>query len=53
MTNEPVISGSRGWALVGLVVCAALLGTAVAMTPDSRGLGSHEQLGLPPCGMLV
>lgn len=28
---------------------AVLLGTAALLTPDSRGHGTHEQLGLPPC----
>jgi hypothetical protein len=28
---------------------AILLGTAALLTPDSRGHGTHEQLGLSPC----
>ena len=27
----------------------ALLATAYWLTPDPRGVGTHEQLGLPPC----
>jgi hypothetical protein len=33
--------------------CLAVLGVAVALTPDPRGYGTHEQLGGGPCGMLV
>lgn len=51
MPSDPVIS--RGAALIGLGVCIAILGTAAWMTPDPRGHGSHEQLGLPPCGMVA
>ena len=28
---------------------AALLLTAAVLSPDARGHGTHEQLGLPPC----
>lgn len=41
-----------GLCLLGIVVPLALLGTAVALRPDPRGLGTHEGLGLPPCGYL-
>lgn len=33
--------------------CAILLAVASQLEPDSAGLGSHQQLGLPPCSMLV
>ncbi|HMP79085.1 MAG TPA: DUF2752 domain-containing protein [Pirellulaceae bacterium] len=38
------------WALVasGLAICLALA-TARCLTPDERGYGTHQQLGLPPC----
>lgn len=29
--------------------CFGVLCTAVYLTPDPRGFGTHEQLGLPPC----
>lgn len=35
--------------LVGLVV----LGLALYVQPDVAGLGTHRQLGLPPCSMIV
>jgi hypothetical protein len=39
-----------------LVAGAGLLGLLFAsrwLTPDPRGLGTHEQLGLPPCGFYL
>ena len=32
------------------LVCMVVLGVAGQLDPDPRGLGTHEQLGLPPCG---
>jgi hypothetical protein len=29
-----------------------LLGLARSIRPDGRGFGTHEQLGLPPCGLM-
>lgn len=41
------------WASVG-VVCAAVLVLARFLTPDPRGLGTHEQLlGLAPCSFVL
>ena len=31
----------------------ALLATARTLTPDARGHGTHQQLGLPPCTFYV
>lgn len=36
-------------AAIGLAALC-LLGTARRLTPDPRGYGTHEQLGLAPCG---
>jgi hypothetical protein len=36
-------------AAAGLAAFALLI-TARTLTPDSRGYGTHEQLGLAPCG---
>jgi hypothetical protein len=45
------------WArLLVLLWGMGLLGLLVAtrwLTPDERGLGTHEQLGLPPCGFYL
>ena len=30
--------------------CASVLAVAATLSPDSRGYGTHEKLGLPPCG---
>jgi hypothetical protein len=45
--------GSRllvGWLAVGLL---ASLAAAVWLEPDPRGLGTHQQFGLPPCTFRV
>lgn len=36
-------------AFVIAIGCAAILTVALYLTPDPRGFGTHEQLGLPPC----
>src|SRR5262245_24524741 len=33
-------------------VLVTLLVTASRLTPSSRGMGTHQQLGLPPCTMV-
>lgn len=33
--------------------CAALLGVALYLKPDPSGMGTHRQLGLQPCGMVL
>lgn len=43
----------RVWAAALLAGCGVLLGMAVALQPDGRGLGTHEQFGLAPCGMIA
>jgi len=46
-----------GPARVGLVALAAALTATLAvagrLTPDPRGFGTHEQLGRPPCAILI
>lgn len=44
---ERVVLAATG---AGLLV---LLVLAYRLEPDSRGLGTHQQLGLPPCSMLL
>lgn len=41
--------------LAGLlgIACLALLLVAASLTPDPHGLGTHQQLGLPPCGFYL
>jgi hypothetical protein len=40
-------------ALVIAVVPIGLFGLASTLEPNSKGLGTHQQLGLPPCSMRV
>jgi hypothetical protein len=40
-------------AMLGLaIVLATLLGVAAWMQPHPDGVGTHQQLGLPPCSLL-
>ena len=39
----------RVTAVVIAIGCAVILFVAMYLTPDPRGFGTHEQLGLPPC----
>lgn len=36
-----------------LCVCVAVLGVALWLTPDPRGFGTHLQLGMGGCGMIL
>lgn len=40
------------WAFAFLA-CTAVLLIALRLQPDGRGVGTHEQLGLPPCGFVA
>ena len=44
---------TRGTAFAVAATCGAVLGLAAFVEPDARGYGTHERLGLPPCGFLV
>jgi hypothetical protein len=46
---ERVWEAPRVIQAVCLACCAGLLGAAVWLKPDPRGLGTHEQLHFPPC----
>jgi len=54
---EPVACAApvRGRLVAGAVagVGLALVGVAVCLTPDPSGMGTHQQLGLPPCTSVV
>ncbi len=56
MAESPPISPLRWYQriLMGLggLVLAILLATAAWLTPSSAGLGTHQQLGLPPCTLV-
>jgi hypothetical protein len=42
----------RFLSVLGLIASTAVLVYAFRLNPDPRGYGTHEQLGLPPCGFL-
>jgi hypothetical protein len=44
---------SRSIWLVLFAAGSAVLVTALALSPDPAGHGTHTQLGLPPCGFLL
>lgn len=45
-------SARLAWGAVA-AVCAALLAAAARLEPDPRGLGTHEQFGMPPCSFVL
>jgi hypothetical protein len=49
-TNGPSQARRRGAAAVVLLACLGLLGVGYTLKPADVGLGTHTQLGLPPCG---
>ncbi len=46
-------SYTRLWALVLGLICFGLLAVAWTLSPDARGLGTHRQLGLAPCSLVM
>lgn len=50
--DHPHPAKVRIWAGLLLGACLALLMVASRLHPDQRGVGTHEQLGLPPCGLV-
>ena len=42
----------RFWAGAAMVVCTGVLVLAGYVTPAAEGLGTHQQLNLPACGIL-
>lgn len=49
MVPRPLGSGIRSTAAIVGTTMVALLAIAAWLEPDPRGLGTHRQLGLPPC----
>lgn len=41
-----------GWFFLFIIPLAVVI-TATQVTPAPEGMGTHQQLGLPPCGFLV
>ncbi len=50
--DPDVLRLRRNAAWVALT-CGAVLGVALWLHPDPRGLGTHRQLGLGPCGFIL
>ncbi|MGB2988156.1 MAG: DUF2752 domain-containing protein [Phycisphaerae bacterium] len=46
-------AAARAIAIVVFAGCVALLSVAAWLTPDTRGLGTHEQFGHPPCTVVL
>lgn len=40
-------------AALACLPCAVVLVLAASLTPAGAGMGTHQQMGLPPCGFLV
>ena len=40
-------------ALVVVLACGTVLGFAAWLTPSASGMGTHTQLGLPPCSWIT
>ena len=52
-TREPMGWMLRFVCLFAGLCCLGLLVTARILSPASEGLGTHQQLGLPPCTSIV
>ena len=50
--SHPSALRVRLLALLALISCIAALMLAAWLIPDRRGVGTHRQLGLPPCGLV-
>ena len=50
--DHPRPAKVRLWAGLFFGAGVALLMVASQLHPDQRGVGTHEQLGLPPCGLI-
>lgn len=46
---RPLTKMERAQAAAFAAVCGGVLAVSFLLTPDPRGFGTHEQLGLPPC----
>jgi hypothetical protein len=51
-SHEPAALDRVVWLLI-LMVALFVLTASAWLTPSASGVGTHEQLGLPPCGMLA
>jgi len=47
--HQKLTTAERIRAVLGTVGIPAILGIALWLTPDPRGFGTHQQLGMPAC----
>jgi len=45
----PLTREERRSAMAAAIAILAVLTLAAILTPDERGIGTHQQIGLPPC----
>ncbi len=50
---EPIAGWQRAILLFTGLVLVALLITAALLPPSKTGMGTHQQLGLPPCSVVM
>ena len=48
-SNRPIQKGDRLMLIFGALAIFTLFAVASMLKPDSKGWGTHRQLGLPPC----
>ena len=53
MIADGGMNRTRWFALAAAVAAAAVLVIAATLTPSESGHGTHQRLGLPPCGWIV
>jgi len=46
---QKLTSAERVLVILGTVGIPVILGVALWLTPDPKGFGTHQQLGMPPC----
>lgn len=50
---EPIVGWQRLLLIFTGCVLVSLLITAACLPPSANGMGTHQQLGLPPCSMVM
>jgi hypothetical protein len=49
LLRQKLTSAERVLVILGTVGIPVILGIALLLTPDPKGFGTHQQLGMPPC----
>jgi hypothetical protein len=50
---EPIVGWQRAMLVFTGLILVALLVTAAMLPPSASGMGTHQQLGLPPCSSVM